>query len=195
MRPADRTAPLLRLLMLAAFGALILLPAPAAFGAVAALLAFSAARGARRLTHRRSSSASRVAAVLGSDAGGRPVLLTDDELSAHGLILGASGAGKSTTLLKLMTEQIERGRPVVAIDMKGSPAFARVLADAAQVAGRPFKVWSIDGPAHWNPLAHGNATELKDKLIGTERFTEPHYQRAAERYIQTVLQVIAQAQP
>ena len=23
--------------------------------------------------------------------------------------------------------------------------------------------------------------ELKDKLIGTERFTEPHYQRAAER--------------
>jgi hypothetical protein len=50
--------------------------------------------------------------------------------------------------------------------------------------------WTPDGPAHWNPLSHGNATELKDKLIGTERFTEPHYQRAAERYLQTVLQVL-----
>jgi hypothetical protein len=56
-------------------------------------------------------------------------------------------------------------------------------------------MWSPDGPTHWNPLAHGNATELKDKLICTERFTEPHYQRAAERYLQTVLQVLQAAHP
>ena len=43
------------------------------------------------------------------------------------------------------------------------------------------------GPSHWNPLAYGNPTELKDKLVATERFTEPHYQRAAERYVQTAL--------
>jgi type IV secretory pathway TraG/TraD family ATPase VirD4 len=122
-------------------------------------------------------------------------VLTDHELSAHGLILGASGAGKSTTLLRILTEQIARGRPVVAIDMKGSPAFAETLVEAARAAGRPFAVWSIDGPAHWNPLRHGNATELKDKLMATERFTEPHYQRAAERYVQLVLQVLAAARP
>ena len=195
MRPVDRRAALRRVLLLAAFGALILLPAPVALGAVAAMLTISAARGARALTRRRSPAGTHAAAVLGEDTGGRRVLLSDAELSAHGLILGASGAGKSTTLLKLMTEQIERGRPVVAIDMKGSPAFAQVLAQAAAAAGRPFKVWSIDGPSHWNPLAHGNATELKDKLMATERFTEPHYQRAAERYVQTVLQVLDQAPP
>ena len=55
MRPVDRTAALRRLLVLAAFGALILLPTSAAIGAVAALLAFSAARGASRLTRRRPS--------------------------------------------------------------------------------------------------------------------------------------------
>ena len=60
-------------------------------------------------------------------------------------------------------------------------------------AGRPFRLWTPDGPGHWNPLAHGNATELKDKLIATERFTEPHYQRAAERYVQTALQVLHEA--
>ncbi len=133
--------------------------------------------------------------MLGVDRRGRLVRLGDAELSAHGLILGASGAGKTTTLLTILSDQIRRGRPVVAIDMKGSPAFVRALAESAAAAGRPIRVWTIDGGAYWNPLAHGNATELKDKLMATERFTEPHYQRAAERYIQTVFQVAARTHP
>ena len=31
--------------------------------------------------------------------------------------------------------------------------------------------------------------------MSTERFTEPHYQRAAERYVQTVLQVHVDGAP
>ncbi len=166
--------------------------APAPWGvavAVTAAVLVNAHRLARTIAARRArSSAGPAAAIrLGLDPRRDPVHVTDRELSAHGLILGASGAGKSTTLLRILTGQIARGRPVVAIDMKGSPAFARTLADAAAAAGRPFTSWSIDGPAHWNPLQHGNATELKDKLVATERFTEPHYQRAAERYVQIVL--------
>ena len=41
----------------------------------------------------------------------------------------------------------------------------------------------------------GNATELKDKLLGTERFTEPHYRRAAERYLQIAIQVAEETEP
>ena len=182
-------------LMLVAFVALILAPTNVAPAVVAAMLAISAARGARLLAPRRSSSATEGEIALGVDAHGRLVRLRDDELSAHGLILGASGAGKTTTLLTILSDQIARGRPVVAIDMKGSPSFARALSDAAAAADRPAKVWTIDGGAHWNPLAHGNATELKDKIMATERFTEPHYQRAAERYVQTVLQVLAKSHP
>jgi hypothetical protein len=181
-----------------AFVALLLAPAPwAAALVVAAAIGVTAWRIARGVSARRADSAARrnAAVTLGRDPRGRSVVLSDDELSAHGLILGASGAGKSTTLLKILTDQIARGRPVVAIDMKGSPAFAQTLAEAARAAGRPFAVWSIDGPAHWNPLQHGNATELKDKLMATERFTEPHYQRAAERYVQIVLQVLESAHP
>jgi type IV secretory pathway TraG/TraD family ATPase VirD4 len=133
--------------------------------------------------------------VLGRDAGGGEVLISDRQLSAHALILGATGAGKSTSLLQILTNHIRRGTPVVAIDMKGSPAFAGTLAGAAASAGRPFALWTLDGGAHWNPLLHGNPTECKDKLIATERFTEPHYQRAAERYVQTVLRVLTQADP
>jgi conjugal transfer pilus assembly protein TraD len=167
----------------------VLVGALAVAGAVSLLRSVSAGR--RRDAEQRSDSAF----VLGADAGGAPVVLADRQLSAHGLILGASGAGKSTTLLAILTDHIRRGRPVVAIDMKGSPAFARTLAGAAAAAGREFRIWTPDGPAGWNPLEHGNPTELKDKLISTERFTEPHYQRAAERYVQLALQVQREVEP
>ena len=133
--------------------------------------------------------------VLGADPGGRPVALDDRQLAAHELIVGASGAGKSTTMLALLDAQIRRGRPVVAIDMKGSPGFAAALARAAAATGRGLRVWTPEGPAHWNPLAHGNPTALKDMLISAERFTEPHYQRAAERYLQLALQALHAVHP
>ncbi len=150
-----------------------------------------AARRRRRLAHGPPTEA----ISLGADSGGRHVVLSGRQLSAHALIVGASGAGKSTTLLKLLGENVRLGRPVVAIDMKGSPAFAKSLRDAAAAAGRPFRIWTPEGPSGWNPLSHGNPTELKDKLIASEHFTEPHYQRAAERYVQTALQVLAGAHP
>jgi conjugal transfer pilus assembly protein TraD len=130
------------------------------------------------------------AVSLGVDERGREVLLSDRQLAAHGLIVGASGAGKSTTLLGILDDRVARGLPVIAIDLKGSPAFAAELERAAGLAGRPIRIWTPDGPSHWNPLARGNPTELKDKLIASERFTEPHYQRAAERYVQAALQVL-----
>lgn len=182
----------------AALVALLTVPVtwlPAA--AVALAVAATAYRMARSVAGRRAARnrGSSRAIPLGTDARGRQISIAEHELAAHGLILGASGAGKTTTLLTILCEQVGRGRPVIAIDMKGSPAFAGALADAAAGAGRPFRIWTPDGPTRWNPLAHGNATELKDKLIATERFTEPHYQRAAERYVQNVLQVLAASHP
>jgi hypothetical protein len=174
-------------------------------GAAAAtgLLGLTAVRLRRRRAAARSArlraGSERAAAehgiVLGAEPSGRPVQVTDRQLGAHALIVGASGAGKSTTLMAILADQIERGCPVVAIDMKGSPPFAGQLRAAAHAAGRELRIWSPDGPGHWNPLAHGNATALKDKLISTERFSEPHYQRAAERYVQTALQVLQAAHP
>jgi conjugal transfer pilus assembly protein TraD len=135
------------------------------------------------------------AAHLGRDAAGRAVALSDAQLGAHALIVGASGAGKSTTLQTILADRIARGHPVVVIDMKGSPSFARSLALSAHAADRRLRIWTPEGPTHWNPLAHGGPTALKDRLISAERFSEPHYQRAAERYLQTALQVLAAHAP
>ncbi|MGP0052822.1 MAG: FtsK/SpoIIIE domain-containing protein, partial [Solirubrobacteraceae bacterium] len=171
--------------------------------AVAGLLGLTAVRLRRRIAAARSArrragsgrGAHEHGIALGAEPSGRAVHVTDRQLGAHALIVGASGSGKSTTLIAVLADQIGRGCPVVAIDMKGSPAFAGQLRMAAHAAGRELRIWSPDGPGHWNPLAHGNATALKDKLISTERFSEPHYQRAAERYLQTALQVLQAAHP
>jgi conjugal transfer pilus assembly protein TraD len=190
------------LLVLAAFVLLLVAPTPlavaglgaAVVGPVLFRLARERARG-RSAPDLGAAPDRGVATRLGKTDDGRPFYLTDHQLSAHTLILGASGAGKTTTLLNLLTDHVERGRGAVVIDMKGSREFARTLAQAAERAGRPFRVWTLDGPGHWNPLAHGNPTELKDRLISAERWTEPHYQKAAERYVQNALKVWGQARP
>jgi conjugal transfer pilus assembly protein TraD len=179
---------------------LAVLPAAVGWGAIAAVIGVPAlVTVGRRLlawrARRRAVAGRGDGILLGADTRGRPVVLSDEQLSAHALIVGASGSGKSTTMLALLSEHVAKGRPVVAIDMKGSPDFVRQLRIAARAAGRPFVVWTPDGPAQWNPLRHGNATELKDKLIATERFTEPHYQRAAERYVQLALGVLTTVDP
>jgi hypothetical protein len=163
--------------------------------AVGVRVAVGLARRARGLRAERVAAADAAATRLGSDRSGRSVSIPDRALATHGLILGATGAGKSTTMMTILGDQIARQRPVVAIDLKGSPSFARDLQAHAAAAGRPFRLWTIDGSSYWNPLANGNATELKDKLIATEHFTEPHYQRAAERYVQLALQVMHEAAP
>lgn len=185
---------------LAVFAGLLTVPMPVAVAAAAALLAGRVAlamrRRARTRRTREAAGAGRGAGVVvGRDRAGRPVTLSDEQLAAHALVVGAAGAGKSTTMLTILADHIARGRPVVALDMKGSPAFARQLGRAAALAGRELRVWTPDGPTHWNPLAHGNATALKDMLISTERFSEPHYQRAAERYLQTAFTVLHAAHP
>jgi hypothetical protein len=185
---------------LVVFAALLTVPMPVAAAAAATLVAGRVAlamrRRARTRRTREAAGAGRGAGVvLGRDRAGRRVTLSDEQLAAHALVVGAAGAGKSTTMLTILSDHIARGRPVVALDMKGSPAFARELGRAAAAAGRGLRVWTPDGPSHWNPLAHGNATALKDMLISTERFSEPHYQRAAERYLQTAFTVLHAAHP
>jgi conjugal transfer pilus assembly protein TraD len=185
-----------RSLLWPALGAVALMAMPPG-AAIAVMGVMLLARGVwRAIQHARARNAeiaARAAAgptiTIGYDADGRAVEVPERALAAHGLILGATGAGKSTTLLTILGEQIRRGRPVVAIDLKGSPGFASELRAAAEATARPFAHWTADGGTHWNPLAAGNATELKDKLLSTERFTEPHYRRAAERYLQIAIQV------
>ncbi|HET8977543.1 MAG TPA: helicase HerA-like domain-containing protein, partial [Solirubrobacteraceae bacterium] len=194
-----RSSPAQRYLSLALWAAVLMSPSIAVAAGLltagAVLLLGPGLWRARGRRQARRAAAGERGSVIGVDPDGRPVGVTDAQRAAHGLVVGASGAGKSTTLLTLLDAQVRLGRPVIAIDMKGSPAFAAQLRRAAAASGRGLRVFTAEGPGHWNPLAHGNATSLKDMLISSERFSEPHYQRAAERYLQAALGVLLAARP
>lgn len=101
----------------------------------------------------------------------------------RGLIVGSPGSGKTVTMAAVASAYVGRGLPVVCVDPKGDPALRQQLAEAASAAGAEFLEWSHDGPSVYNPLSRGDATEIADKALAGESWSEPHYLRQAQRYL------------
>jgi type IV secretory pathway TraG/TraD family ATPase VirD4 len=120
----------------------------------------------------RTESGETMSVPFGMNDGGR-----------HTLIVGATGSGKTVTETWIATRAIEAGLGAVVVDPKGDVRMREHLAEAARRAGRAFVEWTPHGPSVFNPFGHGAASEIADKALAGERFTEPHYQRQAQRYL------------
>jgi type IV secretory pathway TraG/TraD family ATPase VirD4 len=106
------------------------------------------------------------------------------------LLLGATGSGKTILQVLLALAAIKRGFGVIYIDPKGDDFVQEELRAAAARAGRPFRPWDPQGNIIYNPYDRGTNTEIADKLLAAEVFTEPHYQRLAQRYIGHVVRAL-----
>jgi len=111
----------------------------------------------------------------------------------HTLVLGAAGAGKTVTQTWVAVRAIEHGMATVVVDPKGDRDMHSEVRRAAQAAGRPFIEWTPTGPSVYNPYARGGETEIADKALAGERFTEPHYLRQAQRYLGHVVRALRKA--
>lgn len=171
---------------LALAGALVLLPlAPA--GAIGAGLAVAvvAARGPAGMSRRgRTALLGPSGLAIGCDDRRELVRIPLRSGSgAHTLIVGATGSGKTVTEAWIVGRAIDHGHGAVVLDPKGDALLRSQARTAALRSGREFIEWSPDGPTVYNPYAHGSASEIADKALAGERFTEPHYQRQAQRYL------------
>jgi hypothetical protein len=171
-------------------------------------LAELAARRSRPLSLLRSSAtavALRVRERLGTRRwlhGQRLLLGVDDSRravsipfataggGAHALVVGATGSGKTVTQTWIAVRAIEHGMGAVVIDPKGDGGMREQLRRAALAAGRPYLEWTPDGDCVYNPYARGGASEIADKALAGERFTEPHYLRQAQRYLGHVVRAL-----
>lgn len=124
----------------------------------------------------------RVTIPLGGAAGG-----------VHTLLLGATRSGKTATMTMIALGAIERGMGAIVIDPKGDGDLRRALREAALAAGRQPLEWSPSGPSIYNPYARGSETEIADRALAGERFTEPHYLRQAQRYLGHEVRVLRRA--
>ena len=141
------------------------------FERIAHLSAWTSLRD-ERVPVGRAENGETLAIPLGSTSGGK-----------HTLIVGATGSGKTVTETWLATRAIEAGLGAIVIDPKGDARMRAHLAEAAHFAEREFIEWTPTGPSVYNPFGHGGASEIADKALAGERFTEPHYQRQAQRYL------------
>jgi hypothetical protein len=134
--------------------------------------------GARALSGRRALTRRKWVTehglLVGRDDHGRPV-----RIPAHGaphtLVVGATGSGKTVTQAWITARIIEAGTGAIVIDPKGDRLLRDELHTAAKRAGREFHEWTPDGPGVYNPFSHGTATEIADKALAGETYTEPHY--------------------
>jgi Type IV secretion-system coupling protein DNA-binding domain len=101
----------------------------------------------------------------------------------HTLVVGATGSGKTVTQTSIATRAIEQGMGAIVLDPKGDGGLREQVRRAATVAGRPFLEWTPGGDSVYNPFAQGGASEIADKALAGEHFTEPHYLRQAQRYL------------
>ncbi len=110
----------------------------------------------------------------------------------HSLLIGATGSGKTTSMLNTAMSYLDAGAGAIAIDAKGNAELVSYLRNAAAVTGRAFFHFNLDGndSDQWNPLAYGTPSERADKLIAAEEWTEPHYKRLYQRYLLTVFVAI-----
>ena len=116
---------------------------------------------------------------LGSASGG-----------THTLVVGATGSGKTVTQTRIAAAALERGMGAVVLDPKGDAGLRDELARSAARAGRDFLEWTPDGDLVYNPFAAGSESEIADKALAGERFTEPHYLRQAQRYLAHVVRAL-----
>jgi TraM recognition site of TraD and TraG/Helicase HerA, central domain len=130
--------------------------------------------------------------ILGRDEHSRAVSIPfgSGTGGAHTLVVGATGSGKTVTQSWIAARAIERGMGAVVVDPKGDPGLREEVRRAARDAGRAFLEWTPGGPSVYNPYLRGSETEIADKALAGERFSEPHYMRQAQRYLGHVVRAL-----
>src|ERR1700694_4102684 len=78
----------------------------------------------------------------------------------------------------------------IVVDPKGDARMREEIRAAADAAATPFVEWTPDGHCVYNPYARGSETEIADKVLAGERYTEPHYLRQAQRYLGHVVRAL-----
>ncbi len=148
-------------------------------------------RWSQRLAIKRQGWITDGQLAIGRDVQGLAVTIPVGYTSgSHTLIVGATGSGKTISEAWIAGRLIETGHGAVVIDPKGDRTLRDELAAAAARRGARFLEWTPEGPLAYNPYANGTATEIADKALSGEQFTEPHYLRQAQRYLGHTVRVM-----
>lgn len=131
--------------------------------------------------------------VLGIDraAGGRAAI---SWRAAEGGML-AVGAAEPATSFQLVHAAIRRRKPVIAVDLNGSPWLAGSLAAVCAAAGAPLYQFGDPGQASYEPLRGGDPARVAALVLGMIDWTgiADQQRRACTAYLGDIFAVLAVA--
>lgn len=137
---------------------------------------------------------------IGVSMDNETIYLTDKELNQHTLVMGTTGAGKTTTLMNFLSSCCSRQLPLIYVDGKGDLDLLNNFIKISQKYKRRLKVFSLDPDIDkqficpYNPLSYGNFSEWKNKIITLTQEAEgkgqEHYSLKEQLYINLVCEIL-----
>jgi len=129
----------------------------------------------------------------------RSVYLSNEMRQMHAHVVGSTGSGKTDSLiLPLLAQDIRRGCGALVMDAKGDRETLNKIFFHVKKAGREkdFLFFSLAYPERsntYNPLLRGNPTELKDKIISANIWTEEFYKKKSEETLLLLMKSLREA--
>lgn len=125
----------------------------------------------------------------------KPIYMSEHDQGMHLQVMGSTGFGKTRFAVCKIENHIKNGRGGVFFDGKGSKEFYFEVLALARKHGREKDLYfvSIAYPEISSPinmLRRGSSTEIKDKLIGSQIWTEEYYKKAVERALMIILNAL-----
>jgi hypothetical protein len=111
------------------------------------------------------------------------LLLPEHELSQHGVLIGASGSGKTVTLLRIVYLAVKLyGYKVFFIDAKPSRQTAAQFIVQLENLGIKTAMFPLQ---EYNGFC-GDGNAILNRLMAVELFSEPYYKAACKRILNAV---------
>ena len=111
----------------------------------------------------------------------------------HALLLGATGSGKTILQVLLALRRDQAWIRCGLIDPKGDDSVLERSRMRRAARADRLTVLGPEGEDGLQPVQRGTDTEIADKMLAAEIFTEPHYQRLAQRYLGHVVRSLRSA--
>lgn len=119
-----------------------------------------------------------------------PVYLPDSIRSRHVHILGATGSGKTeSVILNFIKQDVARGLGAIILDAKGDASFLQELIKSVPEEKRCVFDLSSEKSLTYNPLAVGNPFESAQRLFSSLLWSEEYYKSKAFSALQRLFQV------
>ncbi len=154
-----------------------------------------AGRGAERSGD--EGNGKRAMLLLGHQRGGRPFAVPLPQgLKRHLSILGNSGTGKTTTIIRVMKDALEAGYAVVVVDAKGTGSLRDASEALAGGSGVDFRMVDPTDPGtlRYNP-ARGTPADVGNKLLGAFGYgsSGESFKRVAQMLVPLLTAALQQA--